>query len=189
MSVRVLTASMLLVIPVVLGAGQSVRPTAPESFRASAQITAAGGGAASMIVIQIDRYTVDADHAVLAAALKDKGYAAFLEALRKAPVIGAVKVGERSVPIRWAREQTKDDGRRIAVVTDGPVFFAGGGAANAKPTAGYDVAVLEFTVDSVGLGSGRMAPAARVKTGGPTGIEIDDYAGKPMTLATVARNR
>jgi hypothetical protein len=171
----------------VIGA-QSVRPTAPESFRASAQITAGGGGAASMIAIQIDRYTADADHAVLASVLKEQGYDKFLEALRKAPVIGAVKVGERSVPIRWAREQAKDDGRRIAVVTDGPVFFTGGGAANAKPTAGYDIAVLEFTVDAVGLGSGRMAPAARVKPGGPTGIEIDEYGGKLMTLATVARN-
>jgi hypothetical protein len=141
-----------------------------------------------MVLIQIDRYVADADHQAIASALKETGYEAFLDALRKAPVIGAVKIGNRSVPIRWAREQPSGDGRRIAVVTDAPVFFAGAGATNAKPTAGFDVAVVEFTVDSVGLGSGKMAPAARVKPGGPTGIEIDDYAGKPMTLATVARN-
>jgi hypothetical protein len=48
--------------------------------------------------------------------------------------------------------------------------------------------VLEFTVDSVGLGSGTMAPAARVKPGGPTGVQVDDYSGKRVTLMTVTRN-
>ncbi len=186
MTARALTASLLVLVPAVLAGAQMGKDGPPESFTANAQATGATGGIAGTIVIQIDDYTRDADHAAMAAALKDS-YEAFVAALRKAPVVGAVKIGDRSVPIRWARQQRQTEGRRVAVVTETPVFFAGAGSPNAKPTEGFDVGVFEFTVDSVGLGSGTMAPAAHVKAGGPTGVEIDDYAGKRITLVTVTK--
>jgi hypothetical protein len=34
-----------------------------------------------------------------------------------------------------------------------------------------------------------MAAAAKVKPGGPTGIEIEDYSGKRIELTTVTRNK
>ena len=100
-----------------------------------------------------------------------------------------VSVAGVPVPIRWARQQPQGDNRRIAVMTESPVFFFGAGAVDAKPTEGYDVGVLEFTIDSVGLGKGTMAAAAKVKPGGPTGIEIEDYSGKRIELMTVTRNK
>src|SRR4029077_10362054 len=114
--------------------------------------------------------------------------AAFLEALRKTPPIGSLKVGTRSVEIHWARQQQRGVDRRIAAATADAVFFGGAGEVDAKPTAGYDIAVAEFTVDSTGLGKGSMAPAAKVKAGGPTGVEIEDYSGKKIELVTVSRN-
>lgn len=188
MTRRTLTA-MLLAIPVVVMAGsQAYKNTAPESFRANGQMTGGGGGVASAIDIQVDRYTPDADHAALVKALKE-GYGPFVEALRKAPQVGAVKLGSNTYAVRWARQREQDvNHRRVAVVTDKPVYFFGGGAADAKPTEGYDVALVEFTIDNVGLGKGTMAPAAKVKAGGPTGIEIQDYSGKLIELMTVTRN-
>jgi hypothetical protein len=182
-----LTAS-LLAVPIVLAAAQPSRSTAPESFRANAQITAAAGGAASALVVQVDRYTSDADHAALAATLESGGHDKFVEAVRKAPALGTVTIGNRSFVIRWARTLALDrDHRRVAVVTDAPIFFAGAGAVDAKPTAGYDLGILEFTIDSVGLGKGTMAGAARVKAGGPSGVQVDDYSGKRIELTTVTR--
>jgi hypothetical protein len=32
-----------------------------------------------------------------------------------------------------------------------------------------------------------MAAAARVKPGGETGVQLDDYASEPITLITVSR--
>ena len=58
---------------------------------------------------------------------------------------------------------------------------------DAKPRAGYEVAVIEMTVDNVGLGKGTMTAAARVKPGGEAGVRIDDYAEKPIQLVTVSR--
>ena len=189
MAVRTLTAALIVAAAVAApGAQSTTRPGAPESFRANGQILGVAGGAASAIHIQIDKYTSDADHAALAGVLKEGGSEAFVAALRKAPTVGSVKVGNRSVAIHWAREQPQGGGRRIAVATAEPVFFAGGGAVDAKPTAGYDVAVAEFTVDSTGLGKGSMAPAAKVKAGGPTGVEIEDYSGQKIELVTVSRN-
>jgi hypothetical protein len=187
-SVRALTLSLLLAVPAALAA-QPSKATAPESFRANGQITGVAGGAASEMVFKIDKYTADADHDALVKALKDGGNAAFLAALKKAPKVGTLTIGQRSLDIRWARTRTEGtDNRRVAFVTDQPAFFAGAGAADAKPTAGYDLAAVEFTIDSVGLGSGTMAPAAKVKAGGPTGVEVDDYSGKRITLTTVTRN-
>ena len=188
---RPLTVSLMCVAAsIAVTSAQAYKNTAPESFRANGQVTDTPGGVAASMTIQIDKYTPDDQHKTIVDALKAGDNAAFLEVLRKSPVVGALKMGERSIPIRWARQQPQQGGnRRVAVMTESPVFFFGAGAADAKPTAGYDVGVLEFTIDSVGIGKGSMAGAARVKPGGPTGIQIDDYSGKRVTLTTVTRNQ
>ncbi len=90
--------------------------------------------------------------------------------------------------IRWAREQPVTNGRTIVLITDKPVYFVGGGNVNAKPREGYDVALLQFSMDDAGLGfKGTMAAAARVKPGGDAGVQIDDYAEKPIELRTINR--
>ena len=187
MLTRVLTVSLCVAASVALAA-QSSRNTAPESFRVNGQITDTAGGVAATMTLQIDKYTPDDQHQTIVNALKAGNNQAFLDVLRKAPVVGALKMNDRSVPIRWARQQPQGGNRRIAVMTESPVFFFGAGAVDAKPTAGYDVGVLEFTIDSVGLGKGTMAAAAKVKPGGPTGIEVEDYSGKRIELTTVTRN-
>ena len=189
MALRELTAALLLAVPITVVGAQSWKNTAPESFRANGQILGMAGGAASAITIAIDSYTSDADHQALADTLKSGGHGAFVEALHKAPAIGKVTIGQRSFTVRWARTlPVGQDHRRVALATDQPVFFAGAGAVDAKPTAGYDLGVIEFTIDSVGLGKGTMAPAAKVKVGGPTGVVVDDYSGKRIELVTVTRN-
>lgn len=189
MSARSVIVSIFCLAASVVLAAQAAQSTAPESFRVNGQVTDTPGGVAATMTVQIDKYTPDDQHQAIVNALKAGDNAAFLDVLRKSPVVGAVKMGERSVPIRWARAQAQQNGRRrVAVMTDAPVFFFGAGAVDAKPTAGYDVGVLEFTVDSVGMGKGTMAAAAKVKPGGPTGIQVDDYSGKRIELTTVTRN-
>ena len=170
------------------GAAQSPRNSgAPETFSANAQAKAGAGSVAATIQIQIQRYTPDFDRTAVETALKQGGYPGFVTALRKAPEVGSVIVGDQKFPIRWAREQKTDKGRTIVVVTDKPVFFVGGGRTEAKPRAGYEVAVIQLMVDEIGLGTGSMAAAARVKPGGETGVQIDDYADEPIKLVTVSR--
>jgi len=178
----------LMALSVSHGAAQSPRNSgAPETFSANAQVKAGAGSLAATIQIDIQRYTPDFDRTAVETALKQGGYPGFVTALRKAPEVGSVVVGDQKFPIRWAREQKTDKGRTIVVVTDKPVFFIGGGRTEAKPRAGYEVAVIQLIVDEIGLGTGSMAAAARVKLGGETGVQIDDYADEPIKLVTVSR--
>jgi hypothetical protein len=161
---------------------------APETFSANAQASSGAGAIAATIQIQIQRYTPDFDRKSVESALKGGGYPSFLTALRKAPEVGFVAVGDEKFSIRYAREEKAAKGRTITVVTDKPMFFVGGGRADAKPRAGYEVGAIQMMVDDVGLGSGTMAAAARIKPGPEgVGVQVDDYADAPIKLVTVTR--
>ena len=171
-----------------LGAAQRGRTqTAPETFRAQLQSRTASGALAATIRLQIDRYTPEADRKAMTEAIAHGGYAAFLQALRKAPAVGFVQIEDLQVPVRWAREQKTPQGRDISLVTDAPVYFVGGGAANPKSREGFELAVVRLTVDEIGLGSGTMAAAARVKPDGAGGVVIEDYATETIKLTSVSR--
>lgn len=161
---------------------------APEIFSANAQVASSAGAIAATIQVQIQRYSPDFDRKSVETALKGGGYPAFLSALRKAPEVGSVGIGDQKFPIRYAREEKTDKGRTITVVTDKPMFFVGGGRTEAKPRAGYEVGAIQMMVDDVGLGSGTMAAAARIKPGPEgVGVQVDDYADAPIKLTTVSR--
>jgi hypothetical protein len=161
---------------------------APETFSANANVAGAAGAISATIQIDINRYTPDFDRESIEKALKGGGYPAFLTALRKAPEVGSVGIGDQKFAIRYAREEKTAKGRTITVVTDKPMFFVGGGRTEAKPRAGYEVGALQMMVDDVGLGSGTMAAAARIKPGPEgVGVQVDDYAEKPIKLVSVSR--
>ena len=189
MRARAFALSTILAVAVVAAHAQQKNIGAPETFTANLSAKgASGGAAAATIEIDIRRYTPDADRMAVESALKTGGYPSFLTALRKAPEVGAVSAGSKKFPIRWARERPSGEhSRQITLVTDQPIFFIGGGAADAKPREGYQVAVIQFDVDGVGMGQGTMTAAARVKPGGENGVQIDDYADNPIKLTTVTR--
>ena len=160
----------------------------PETFMANAQVSGQDARASAIVTIHIDRYSSDSERTALIETLTTGGYAGFLGAFRKVPAVGHVELNGRKVPVRWARQEPNPKGRHISIVTDGPLFFVGGGAVEQKPRAGFELAVIQMDVDPIGLGSGTMAAAAKVKLGGPTGVQVDDYGDKPITLATVRKS-
>jgi len=194
MSLRKSTSSAALILltlmPPVQKPGDPRRPTAPETFRAHANVTSKEGLAGAMFVdIKVDKYSRDADRDVMTNALKTGGYPALLTAVRNAPAVGTVTIGKDTYTIRWAREQRSGENKRtISIVTDKPMYFVGGGNVNAKPRAGYELAVVQFDIDDAGVGQGTMAAAARIKPGGPNGFIIDDYADQPIKLTSISRS-
>jgi hypothetical protein len=160
---------------------------APETFTATVQVKSASGPITASIQVHVERYTPDFDRKTMESALEHGGYANFINALRKAPAVGTVALGESQFTIRYAREQKTDKGRTLVFVTDKPVFFVGGGRADAKSRAGYESALIQLLVDGTGAGSGSMAAAARVKPGGETGVRIDNYTEEPLALLKVTR--
>jgi hypothetical protein len=170
-----------------LMAAQKGAPTAPEAFTCQAQARTAAAGSATNFRVQIDRYIAEHDRKTLTDALTTGGYPGFIVALRKAPALGHIDFGGQKFNVRWAREQPAGKGRTITVVTDAPVYFVGGGRVDAKPREGFELSVTQLTVDEVGMGTGTMAAAARVKPDGQGGVILEDYADEPIKLTFVRR--
>ncbi len=179
----IVTSSILLLsaASVAVLAQSDVKP--PETFLVNAQVVGPNATASADLTVHIVKYTEERDRVAIQEALRTGGYPGFLPALRKAPEVGYVEVNGRKTAVRWARQQPSEKGRTISIVTDTPLAFVGGAAPNAKPRAGYEVAVILMEVDASGKGTGSMAAAARVKPGGTTGVRIDDYAEKPIVLS------
>ena len=165
--------------------------TAPEAFDLVGTLTTKGATSPITVpmILQIDRYTPEYERTKMTDGLKYGGYPGFLKALREAPPVGSLEVAGEKFVIRWAREVPSETGRIITIVTDAPVFFAGSQRKGAKPTAGYEVAVAQLTLDKSGRGKGTLAAAARVKPGGETGVRIDSYAETPIALTASPRAR
>ena len=181
------TVAAVVAIPRVDTAQQRRAYTAPETFTSPLQARTATGASAATIRIQIDRYSSEAELKSMTDGLTYGGYPGFVQALRKAPVVGYVEIGDVKVSLRWAREQATPKGRTISLVTERPVYFIGGGKATAKPREGFELAVVQLAVDEFGLGSGTMAAAAKVKKDGEGGVLIEDYAEEPIKLTFVSR--
>ena len=184
----VLTALLVLGTPTWVGA-QTARPvTAPEVFSATAQAKNASSAVSGTLEVRVSRYTPDFDRKVVEEALRMGGYPRFVTALRNAPEVGQLALaGGQPFVIRYARETADGAGRTIVVVTDRPVFFVGSAKADAKPRAGFEVAIVRIQVDAAGRGRGTMAAAARVRPDGDGGILLDDYAEEPIAVTDVTR--
>ena len=164
------------------------KATAPETFTATAQAKNGAGGASGTLEVQVTRYSPDFDRKTVEEALRLGGYPRFLTALRQAPGVGQlVLAGGPAYTIRYAREKVDGDVRTIVLVTDRPVLFIGGGRAESKPRAGYEIALLQIVVPKTGPPTGTMAGAARVRPDGTGGVVLDDYAEEPITLTGITR--
>ncbi len=188
MRVQRFDAGILLIVATMSAVVFSQRKSAPETFTANLRALGDQGGSGSATIqINVRRYTPEADRTAVETALKSGGYRAFLDALRKAPEVGSVVFNGQTWAIRWARERPATNGRTIALVTDQPIHFVGGGATTPKPRTGYEVALIQIRMDDGGFGTGTMAAAARVRPGGDTGVLVDDYAARPIQLVSVVR--
>jgi len=182
------TAALVVAsIPASAGAQSKKKTTGPETFNGKAKVQTGTAVADATFTIQIDQYTPEKDLKAMEAALQSGGSTGFVAALRKAPVAGHLKVGDKSFTIRWARQKDTPKGRVISIVTDSPVYFVGAGLPDAQSKAGFDVAVAQLNMDSAGLGDGSIALAAKVKPGGQNGVEIQDYASEPVKLASIMK--
>ena len=117
------------------------------------QAKTASSAASGALVMRVSRYTPDFDRKTVEEALRLGGYPRFLTALRNAPEVGQLTLADGPpYVIRYAREKAEGAGRAIVLVTDRPVFFVGSARTEAKPRAGYEVAVIQIQVDGAGRG-------------------------------------
>ena len=151
-----LSASLLgiaLAVTTLTAGGQRKPTDVPVDFSANIQVVGDLGAAATSMRVHIDKYTTDSDRTTLLNALRKNGYQAFLPAFRKLAAVGYVEIKAQKWDLRWAQQQPRELGQVITAATDQPIYFVGGGNVDAKPRAGFEMAVIRFEVDTIGMGS------------------------------------
>jgi hypothetical protein len=161
-------------------------PYIPETFRATATMTTAGGTkVTSPVTVTVDRATSDREAETLSTAFKTAGTPALRKALEGMKPTGTIQIGDGPLtPTRITLDRTTDTGRLLTIVTDVPLVFLGAGTAHAKPREGYEFAVLDLEIGRDGSGWGLLAPAARITIKQGVFI-VEDYASEPVRLTSV----
>ena len=184
-------ALVLAMLPTSVSRFDVAAAAGPEDFDVKVTVTArppATGTVVVPLLVHVERYTPEHARLVMTDALKHGGYPGFVRALREAPRAGYFELDGRKVVVRWARQLVDPAGRTLSFVTEAPVYFAGSLRQGAKPTAGYEVAVMQLRMDRDGRGDGTLAAAARVKPLNVTGVQIDDYADTPLKITAASRH-
>jgi hypothetical protein len=152
----------------------------PLTLVATAQVSQGSTTVTSKLIIQVERLMNQTYRQRVTDALKFGGYPAFLKQLRALPVIGTIDLDGRKVELRYAHEEARDGGSRLVLAADAPLFFLG---SPAKAKAGYELTLVELTLDAQASGKGTMTGAARVKPTPDGGLVVDDFASAPVQLA------
>jgi hypothetical protein len=152
----------------------------PLTLTAKAQATQGETTITSTIKIYVDRLMEPSRRTRVLDGLKYNGYQGFMNALRPLPPIGRLESQRGRVDLRYAWETQVENGRRLVLVADKPLFFLA--ADTAKPRAGYELTVVDLVLDEHNAGKGSMAGAARVKPAPDSGIVLEDFASALVTL-------
>jgi hypothetical protein len=140
------------------------------------------------VVISITRWTSDAERTTVGTALKSGGTAALKKALDGMPDAGTIQVADRKTPLKYAYSQSLGAGRLVTVAAPQPIVYLGADAPEAKPKAGFDVALAVFQVDNAGKGTvGELAPAATVKMDANNAIVVQDYGAEVVRLTGISK--
>jgi hypothetical protein len=155
------------------------------TFKATASVSAPKKKASVPVTIHIDRFIDDADRDKVVTAVKANDQPGTTKALAALPDIGYITLGEKRTPIKYAYARPTGDGRIITVVTAQPIYFVGGAEKNAKPKAGYDLALALLVLNGQDTGDGELAPAVKLKVDNGA-VVTDDYGAEKVRLVKVA---
>ena len=162
-----------------------------ESYKANA-IMQTGGGAGSMVEINIYRWSSDEERAELLEAIKKAtanprtNSREIAKALRGEKKAGyAFMAGKQGYPIRYAKSFDMGDGKRqIILATDRPVSF--GEVYSQTQLGDFDVTMMVLNLEKDGKGSGLLSLGTEVKWNDKEGkIELTNTSSQPIKLGDV----
>jgi hypothetical protein len=162
---------------------------ASEEFGAIATMKTDGGGSArTPMIFTVDRTMSETEANRLAAAFRANGAAGLREALEGVPPTGVVRLGATTASSRLTIEHVTSKGRLLTIITERPLAFSG----PPLPSAGVDedlaFGVIDIEMNSQGVGSGTLAPTAKITLKGNRFV-VEDHAAEIMRLSDVTRMR
>jgi hypothetical protein len=176
--------AVVFVVPALAGwFPPASRAQAPgETFVATASVRGPSGTQTAPVTVVLTRFTTDQERTTVADALKTGGTPAVVERLKAMEDVGYIEVGERRSPLKYAYARAMGSGRLITVISPSPIAHLGAGLPDAKPKAGFDLALALLDLPSTGTGTGELAPAAKVKLTDAGAIETEDYGAEVVRL-------
>jgi hypothetical protein len=174
-----------------LVAEQQARPSRSAGQPVRYQMLAVrtvGVAGAEPIEIVIHRWSSDAEHAGVLAAVMEKGPDALLDAIQDLPEAGRLTTaGSVGVPLGYARRgPAAGGGEHVQIITDRPMSFA---ELWAMPrSTRYPLMYIEMTLNSRGQGDGTLTLAARISWDRFSKLlVVENYETEPIRLQGIRR--
>jgi hypothetical protein len=183
MNMRV-TAGIGLALLMSATAGLPQTSGEKESFTATAIVNNNLGSGAGTVLIDVTRWSTEAERTKLVNALRDKGPQALLDELRDQRPTGTIRTPDSlAYDLRFAHQMPGEDGgRRVVVATDRPIGFW---EASAQPrTIDYPFTVVQMQFGPDGKGKGTLSYATKIVARGKV-IELENFATSPIMLTEI----
>jgi hypothetical protein len=140
---------------------------------------------ASVVDIEIKRWSTDAERDQLLEIFRAKGQDGLLAALQKLPVVGGIRTpGSLNYDIHFARQRSgADGGREVFLMTDR--YIGTWEAMNRPRTIDYPFTLIQLQLDKNDRGLGKASVATQI-TQEPDGtIVLENFSSQPVMLNEV----
>ncbi|HLE70853.1 MAG TPA: hypothetical protein VJH87_14330 [Vicinamibacteria bacterium] len=164
--------------------------SAEEVYTATLTAAKGLGKKTAELTVTITSRTSEEDAAMLQKILQEQGSDAAIEAIRRFDRGVAKITGGPSSPIRHVRAHPGQNGSRVIIITDGPLYFPEDTPSPSTISKGSksSVGLIELVVDNTGKGRGNMVEALKVNvtpdgvfqvvTPGATKIDLENVQQK-----------
>lgn len=145
-----------------------------------------GTGQNSIVQIDVDRWSTDAERDELVTTFAEKGPDALLRTLQNMKRVGFIRLPTTlGYDLRFARRRPLDDGgEQIIIATDRRIGFWE--ARNQPRTIDYPFTLMEIRVDKEGKGEGKLALATKISYNKKNNtVELENYSSEAVRLQNV----
>jgi hypothetical protein len=156
-----------------------------EQFTAIAIVNNNLGAGAGTVLIDVNRWSTEAERALLLKVLREEGSDTLLSELRDTRPVGRIRTPDSlGYDLHYAHQRPLEDGgRRIVIATDRPIGFWE--ARNRPRTLDYPFTVIQMEIGPDGTGRGTMSVATRIRSLGNNTIELENFASAPVMLTEI----
>lgn len=141
---------------------------------------------ANTVLMDINRWSTEAERTALMDTFLQKGPDKLLSALQKQPSVGFIRLPTSvGYDLRYAHEVPEPEGgRRILVATDRRIGFWE--ARNQPRSIDYPFTLIEIRVDKDGNGEGKLSVATKITYDkDKQTVVLENYASEPVRLQSV----
>ena len=157
-----------------------------ETFTAFAvNLSNIGTGRTSRVDITINRWSTEEERERLRTVLIEKGTEALYRELQDMKPVGTIKVNESlGWDLRYSRNISTGDGRRIVFATDRPISTRE--AIRQPRSIDYKFTIGELKLGSDGKGQGTLSVAVKARYDPQDRVlELENFASEPIRLNEV----